>query len=64
VFFQKEEKSHDERMANANAKIKQAGQVYEKKSKRKGSDAVSVTDEHARYIALISTLGPEIAQDK
>ncbi|KAF5327074.1 hypothetical protein D9619_004883 [Psilocybe cf. subviscida] len=60
----KEEKNHDERMANANAKIKQAGQVYEKKSKRKGSDAVSVTDEHARYIALISTLGPEIAQDK
>ncbi|TFK40415.1 hypothetical protein BDQ12DRAFT_734393 [Crucibulum laeve] len=57
----KEEKLHDERMANANAKIKQAGQVYEKKSKKKTTD---VTEEHARYINLISTLGPEVSQEK
>ncbi|KAG6842324.1 hypothetical protein C0991_010613 [Blastosporella zonata] len=41
----KEEKVHDERMANANARIKQAGQVYEKKSKKNSRDA---TEEHAR----------------
>ncbi|KAG6817667.1 hypothetical protein H0H87_005425 [Tephrocybe sp. NHM501043] len=40
----KEEKFHDERMANANARIKQAGQVYEKKSKKNSRDA---TEEHA-----------------
>ncbi|KAF8149883.1 hypothetical protein B0H34DRAFT_802016 [Crassisporium funariophilum] len=57
----KEEKVHDERMSSANAKIKQAGQVYEKMSKKKGSD---VTEEHARYINLISTLGPEVSQEK
>ncbi|KAF8968174.1 hypothetical protein BDZ97DRAFT_1755568 [Flammula alnicola] len=57
----KEERNHDERMASANARIKQAGQVYEKKSKRKAAD---VGEEHARYINLISTLGPEVSQDK
>ncbi|RDB25837.1 hypothetical protein Hypma_006620 [Hypsizygus marmoreus] len=57
----KEEKAHDERMFNANAKIKQAGQVYEKKSKKSPRDA---TEEHARYINLISALGPEISQEK
>ncbi|EAU85615.2 hypothetical protein CC1G_06328 [Coprinopsis cinerea okayama7 len=57
----KEEKAHDERLESANAKIKQAGQLYEKKSKKKSFDA---SEEHARYINLISTLGPEISQDK
>ncbi|KAF9036164.1 hypothetical protein BJ165DRAFT_1354726 [Panaeolus papilionaceus] len=57
----KEEKAHDERMANANAKIKQAGQTYEKKSKKRAIDA---GEEHARYINLISVLGPEMSQDK
>ncbi|KAG6909058.1 hypothetical protein DXG01_002211 [Tephrocybe rancida] len=74
----KEEKIHDERMANANARIKQAGtypmctlltveahqpqgQVYEKKSKKNPRDT---TEEHARYINLISSLGPEISQEK
>ncbi|KAJ3514069.1 hypothetical protein NLJ89_g2587 [Agrocybe chaxingu] len=57
----KEERAHDERMASANAKIKQAGQTYEKKSKKKATDA---SEEHARYINLISTLGPEVSQEK
>ncbi|CAA7267113.1 unnamed protein product [Cyclocybe aegerita] len=57
----KEERAHDERMASANAKIKQAGQNYEKKSKKKATDA---SEEHARYINLISTLGPEVSQEK
>ncbi|KDR76296.1 hypothetical protein GALMADRAFT_279447 [Galerina marginata CBS 339.88] len=57
----KEEKTHDERMANANAKIKQAGQAFEKKSKKKTVDA---SEEHAKYINLISTLGPEVSQEK
>ncbi|KAK7033167.1 hypothetical protein R3P38DRAFT_2921141 [Favolaschia claudopus] len=57
----KEEKAHDERLSNANAKIKQAGQMYEKKSKKNPRDSA---DEHARYINLISSLGPEISQDK
>jgi len=37
------------------------GQIYEKKAKKKTSDA---NEEHARYINLISTLGPELSQDK
>ncbi|KAJ3753607.1 hypothetical protein EV360DRAFT_53188 [Lentinula raphanica] len=57
----KEEKAHDERIAIANAKIKQAGLMYEKKSKKSARDA---GEEHARYINLISTLGPEISQEK
>ncbi|KAF9004001.1 hypothetical protein BDQ17DRAFT_1355311 [Cyathus striatus] len=57
----KDEKNHDDRLANANARIKQAGLAYEKKSKKKTLDA---TEEHTRYINLISTLGPEISQDK
>nr|GAT60708.1 predicted protein [Mycena chlorophos] len=57
----KEEKAHDDRISNANAKIKQAGQLYEKKSKKNPRDSA---DEHARYITLISTLGPEISQEK
>ncbi|KAJ3574183.1 hypothetical protein NP233_g1929 [Leucocoprinus birnbaumii] len=57
----KEEKAHDERIANANAKIKQAGVSFEKKSRKKSMDA---QDEHSRYIHLISTLGPEITQEK
>ncbi|KAK0193880.1 hypothetical protein F5146DRAFT_1221427 [Armillaria mellea] len=57
----KGEKAHDDRIAAANGKIKQAGQVYEKKSKKSARDA---SDEHARYITLISALGPEISQEK
>ncbi|KAF5367392.1 hypothetical protein D9758_003755 [Tetrapyrgos nigripes] len=57
----KEEKVHDDRIAAANAKIKQAGQIYEKKSKKSARDA---SDEHARYINLISAMGPEISQEK
>ncbi|PBL03505.1 hypothetical protein ARMGADRAFT_1157610 [Armillaria gallica] len=57
----KEEKVHDDRIVAANGKIKQAGQVYEKKSKKNARDA---GDEHARYITLISALGPEISQEK
>ncbi|KAF8206371.1 hypothetical protein K438DRAFT_1817076 [Mycena galopus ATCC 62051] len=57
----KEEKAHDERLSAANAKIKQAGQIYEKKSKKNPRDSA---DEHARYINLISSLGPEISQEK
>ncbi|KAJ6619808.1 hypothetical protein B0H10DRAFT_2025136 [Mycena sp. CBHHK59/15] len=57
----KEEKAHDDRLSSANAKIKQAGQIYEKKSKKNPRDAA---DEHARYINLISSLGPEISQEK
>ena len=37
------------------------GQNFEKKSKKNASDAA---EEHARYINLISTLGPEISQEK
>lgn len=76
---QKEEKTHDEKMANANARIKQAGmslpllyrvlsesdirkgQIYEKKSKKGARD---VPEEHTRYVNLISTLGPEMSQEK
>ncbi|KAJ3796876.1 hypothetical protein GGU11DRAFT_110065 [Lentinula aff. detonsa] len=57
----KEEKAHDERIAIANAKIKQAGLMYDKKSKKSARDA---SEEHARYINLISTMGPEISQEK
>ncbi|KAJ7593231.1 hypothetical protein C8J56DRAFT_1162124 [Mycena floridula] len=57
----KEEKAHDERIVTANTKIKQAGQIYEKKSKKNARD---VSDEHIRYINLISSLGPEISQEK
>ncbi|KIJ13470.1 hypothetical protein PAXINDRAFT_117227 [Paxillus involutus ATCC 200175] len=57
----KEEKAHDERMNDSNARIKQAGQAYEKKSKKGGRDA---GEEHARYINLLSVVGPEMSQEK
>ncbi|TFY77861.1 hypothetical protein EWM64_g6151 [Hericium alpestre] len=57
----KEEKAHDDKINAANAKIKQAGQNYEKKAKKTAYDAA---DEHARYIALLSSLGPEVQQEK
>ncbi|TDL25824.1 hypothetical protein BD410DRAFT_826407 [Rickenella mellea] len=57
----KEERNHDEKISAANAKIKQAGQAYEKKAKRKDRDA---GDEHARYVHILSTIGPEMSQDK
>ena len=79
-WLQKEEKAHDERLSSANDRIKQAGiylrfllnweaglilvwegQMYEKKAKKKIVDA---SEEHARYINLISTIGPQMSQDK
>ncbi|KAI0059208.1 hypothetical protein BV25DRAFT_1155638 [Artomyces pyxidatus] len=57
----KEEKAHDERIANANNRIKQAGQIYEKKAKK---NAYDTAEEHTRYINLLSSLGPEISQEK
>jgi len=43
------------------ASLTLAGMAYEKKSKRKTLDA---TEEHTRYMNLISTLGPEVTQEK
>jgi hypothetical protein len=79
-WLQKEEKAHDERLSSANDRIKQAGiylrfllnwevgliliwegQMYEKKAKKKIADA---SEEHSRYINLISTIGPQISQEK
>ncbi|KAG1841675.1 hypothetical protein DFJ58DRAFT_807839 [Suillus subalutaceus] len=57
----KEEKAHDERMDDSNARIKQAGQAYEKKAKKSARD---VGEEHARYVNLLSILGPEMSQEK
>ncbi|KAF8274841.1 hypothetical protein EI94DRAFT_1713173 [Lactarius quietus] len=57
----KEEKVHDDKIANANVKIKQAGQSYEKKAKK---NAVDAPEEHNRYVNLLNTLGPEISQIK
>ncbi|KAG2146151.1 uncharacterized protein EDB93DRAFT_1227512 [Suillus bovinus] len=57
----KEEKAHDEHMNESNARIKQAGQAYEKKAKKSARD---VGEEHARYVNLLSTLGPEMSQEK
>ncbi|KAG2347799.1 hypothetical protein BDR05DRAFT_926462 [Suillus weaverae] len=57
----KEEKAHDERMNDSNARIKQAGQAYEKKAKKSARD---VGEEHARYVNLLSILGPEMSQEK
>jgi hypothetical protein len=37
------------------------GQAYEKKSKKGGRDA---GEEHARYINLLSVVGPEMSQEK
>lgn len=57
----KEEKAHDERMNDSNVRIKQAGQAYEKKAKKSARD---VGEEHARYVNLLSILGPEMSQEK
>lgn len=59
--FQKEERAHDEKVANASGRIKQAGMNYEKKVKKNPADAV---EEHARYISLLTTLGTETNQEK
>ena len=40
---------------------KQAGQIYELKSKKNPRDAA---DEHTRYINLLSALGPEVNREK
>lgn len=65
-------------MNESNARIKQAGnsyhfpitaflifllqgQAYEKKSKKGTKDA---GEEHARYINLLSVIGPEMSQEK
>ncbi|KAI8969869.1 hypothetical protein BD414DRAFT_502414 [Trametes punicea] len=57
----KEERAHDEKIASANLKIKQAGQLYERKAKKNPRDAA---EEHTRYINLLSTLGPEVNKEK
>ncbi|KAI6042889.1 hypothetical protein EDC04DRAFT_3138758 [Pisolithus marmoratus] len=57
----KEEKAHDDRMNESNARIKQAGQSYEKKSKKGTRDA---GEEHARYINILSVIGPEMSRAK
>ncbi|KAL1747104.1 hypothetical protein HDZ31DRAFT_61549 [Schizophyllum fasciatum] len=57
----KEEKAHDDRIVVANARIKQAGQVYEKTLKK---NAQYAGEEHARYIQLITALGPEVSREK
>ncbi|KAI0028981.1 hypothetical protein K488DRAFT_89187 [Vararia minispora EC-137] len=57
----KEEKVHDDKIATANTRIKQAGMAYEKRAKKNVYDAA---EEHTRYIALLSSLGPEITQEK
>lgn len=57
----KEERAHDEKVAVANSKIKQAGLNYEKRVKKNPADAV---EEHARYIGLLTTLGTETNQEK
>ncbi|KAL1725415.1 hypothetical protein EV714DRAFT_255800, partial [Schizophyllum commune] len=57
----KEEKAHDERIVAANARIKQAGQAYEKSVKK---NAQYAGEEHARYMQLITALGPEVSQEK
>lgn len=76
--MQKEEKAHDEKIANANAKIKQAGtsasyaiiaRVPTQASgqlyeKKVKRNAFDAPEEHNRYINLLSTIGPEISQTK
>ncbi|TBU52736.1 hypothetical protein BD310DRAFT_831621 [Dichomitus squalens] len=57
----KEERTHDEKIASANQKIKQAGQIYERKAKKYPRDAA---EEHTRYMNLLSTLGPEVNREK
>ncbi|EJD07114.1 uncharacterized protein FOMMEDRAFT_165721 [Fomitiporia mediterranea MF3/22] len=57
----KEERKHDEKINAANTKIKQAGQQYEKKAKKKDRDAA---EEHTRYVNLLSVIGPEMSQEK
>ncbi|KAH9848468.1 hypothetical protein C2E23DRAFT_786021 [Lenzites betulinus] len=57
----KEERTHDEKIASANQKIKQAGLIYERKAKKSPRDAA---EEHTRYINLLSTLGPEVNREK
>lgn len=78
VSMQKEEKAHDERIANANAKIKQAGMSPSREiivhapmpvpgqlyEKRAKRNAIDAAEEHNRYINLLNTLGPEISQTK
>ena len=41
--------------------ISPQGQAYEKKSKKGAKDA---GEEHARYINLLSVIGPEMSQEK
>ena len=37
------------------------GQLYEKKVKKNSYDAV---EEHARYMHLLTSIGPEVSQEK
>lgn len=60
-IVQKEERAHDDRIEEANSKIKQAGINFERKSKKSPQAAV---EEHTRYMNLLSTLGSEVNRDK
>ena len=75
---QKEEKVHDEKIINANTKIKQAGAFMylawsfvlltpvlgQAYEKKAKKNAVDAAEEHNRYVNLLNTLGPEISQIK
>jgi hypothetical protein len=76
--LKKEEKTHDDRIANANAKIKQAGTSVlcgaiacastlasgQSYEKKAKRNAIDASEEHNRHINLLNTLGPEISQAK
>lgn len=78
TLLKKEEKIHDDRIANANAKIKQAGTsvlcgtiacalklaLGQSYEKKAKRNAIDASEEHNRYINLLNTLGPEISQAK
>ncbi|KAI1786752.1 hypothetical protein LXA43DRAFT_753753 [Ganoderma leucocontextum] len=57
----KEERTHDDKIASVNQKIKQAVQTYERKAKKNPRDAA---EEHTRYMNLLSILGPEVNKEK
>ncbi|KAI0762053.1 hypothetical protein BC629DRAFT_1738152 [Irpex lacteus] len=57
----KEERTHDAKLSAANDKIRQAGQTYEKKVKK---NPINAAEEHARYMNVLGTVGPEVSQEK
>lgn len=78
-YSQKEEKAHDDRIAAANAKIKQAGSfrvhirvtffslllpVGQTYEKKAKRKDRDAAEEHSRYVNLLSVVGPELSQEK